>query len=204
MKSHWTIEYAINRLRKALFDFTHKDSPWLTQQSIKYLEFNLRRNWIGCEWGSGRSTLWFGKKVRKIYSIEHDEHWFNQIHKLINKNLLGNVDIQHKPLGEGFDQEYIEGFRNMSESPDFILIDGRKRDLCALEAVNIVKDGGLVIIDNINRYIPNSSQAPESANLSTGYQSNEWEYFDAITANWDRIWTSDGVTDTVIYTKPTD
>ena len=65
-----------------------------------------------------------------------------------------------------------------------------------------MKDGGLVIIDHINRYIPNSSQAPKSATLSTGYQSNEWEYFDAITANWDRIWTSDGVTDTVIYTKP--
>ena len=78
-----------------------------------------------------------------MYSIEHYEHWFNQIHKLINKNLLGNVDIQHKPLGEGFDQEYIEGFRNMSESPDFMLIYGKKRDLCALEAVNIVKDGGL-------------------------------------------------------------
>jgi hypothetical protein len=69
--------------------------------------------------------------MKKVYSIEHDKHWFNKISKLIRENALENIYIQHKPLGRGLDQEYVKGFRDISETPDFMLIDGKK-GTCAL------------------------------------------------------------------------
>ena len=71
-KEHRTLRYLYHRLRKILSDSRKKDSPWLTSQSVELIKGIITENSIGYEWGSGRSTTWFGERISKLYTIEHD------------------------------------------------------------------------------------------------------------------------------------
>jgi len=202
IKNHWTISYALNKLIRLSFDFFHKDYPWITRQSTKFIEENIGVDTVGYEWGSGRSTLWFAKKTKYLYSIEHDRDWFNQVSQKISEEDIRNVKLIFKPLGEGLDEHYAKGFEDIDETPDFILVDGKLRDQCALEAIGMVRNGGFIIIDNINRYIPNKSKSPDSINYQMGHQTEMWKRFSIYTKDWETVWTSDGITDTAIFIKP--
>ena len=110
IKNHWTINYALNKLIRLIFDFFHKDYPWITRQSTKFIEENIGVDTVGYEWGSGRSTLWFAKKTKYLYSIEHDRDWFNQVSQKISEEDIRNVKLIFIPLGEGLDEHYAKGF----------------------------------------------------------------------------------------------
>lgn len=201
LKEHWTLRYLYHRLRKILSDFGKEESPWLTSQSVELIKGIITENSIGYEWGSGRSTTWFGERISRLYSIEHDQIWFKEVQVIINEKQLSNIELSHIPLNIS-PKSYVEGFSDATDVPDFILVDGKIRDQCALKAVKLVKAGGVIIVDNVNRYIPNDSKSPQSLNKSSDYASNEWKCFDGLTATWERIWTSDGITDTCLYFKP--
>lgn len=200
-KKHWTIRYCYHRCLKILSDFGDKDSPWLTSKSVEIIKDFLTENSIGYEWGSGKSTTWFGERISKLYSIEHDQAWFLEVKVMIKKNKLNNIELRHIPLSIS-SERYVDGFLDVIDVPDFILVDGKIRDQCAIKAVSLVKAGGIIIVDNINRYLPNDSKSPQSLNKSSDYASSEWKCFDELTANWEKIWTSDGITDTCLYFKP--
>ena len=48
-----------------------------------------------------------------------------------------------------------KGVKN--KSLDFILIDGKIRDFSTLESIPKIKSGGMLIIDNFQRYLPSKS-----------------------------------------------
>ena len=83
---------------RSCFEFTHRDSPWLTKKAIEIIEQHLTAKSTGFEWGSGRSTIWFAQRVKTIHSAEHDKHWFKKVsNELARKDLL-NVTINMIPL----------------------------------------------------------------------------------------------------------
>ena len=47
----------------------------MSQQEMSMIESYLQPHMNFLEWGSGRSTLWYSKFVKKYYSIEHYEPW---------------------------------------------------------------------------------------------------------------------------------
>ena len=53
--------------------------PWMSQSEIQTIEKYLKPEFTMLEWGSGGSTLYFPKFVRKYYSIEHDMSWYDNI-----------------------------------------------------------------------------------------------------------------------------
>ncbi len=201
-KSHWTIPYAYSKFRRLIFEFLNKTSPWLTKDAISFLDEQLSIDFTGLEWGSGRSTIWFSKRVRFLYSVEHNMEW----HSIVNRDLLnqniGNVSLQLVDHRKDSGISYINAFDLDEETLDFILVDGKLRDQCSLRALGLLKPNGFLIIDNINRYIPNTSKSPDSLKPSTQCATSYWGEFYDITANWDKTWTSDGITDTAIYIKP--
>ena len=97
---------------------------------------------------------------------------------------------------------YINLFDFNDELLDFILVDGKLRDKCSLKGMQLLKEGGFLIIDNINRYVPNKSQSPDSLGYLDKCATTDWEEFYNLTIGWQKIWTSDGITDTAIYLKP--
>ena len=193
---HWTPRYIKNRLLVIINEKLHPDWPWLTRDAILLLEKLLTPDDIGLEFGSGRSTIWFAKRVKRLISIEHDAKWFTFINEQLRRSSLTNVEYYLKK-----ESEYLDIFKNIpNNSIDFVLVDGLFRDICALKSLPIIKNGGLLIIDNINWVIPSASHSPNSRkkdfeSLIWGKVWNEIKY-------WRKIWTTNGVTDTLIAFKP--
>jgi hypothetical protein len=206
---HWTPRFVWNRLREIRFRRANPSFPWLTPQAIGLLEDWLKPNDVGLEWGSGRSTIWFAKRVRSLTSIESDNEWFTKVKGLLQENGLDNVTYHYAPVGNedrngaSADHLYVRLGRELPESSqDFILVDGELRDFCAEVALSRLKPGGLLIVDNANWYLPHASCSPASVGKQGSGPSALWRELATRLSSWRCIWTCNGVTDTAFFIRP--
>lgn len=154
----------------------------------------LRETDVALEVGAGRSTRWFAERVHHLTSIESDPEWYSKVARDIDS--LGNVNLR---LFEN-PRDYVQALVEQEDCHfDFILIDGISRGECALAALPKLKPGGLIAIDNIERYLPSSSYSPQARQQGDGPASEMWEEFADRTSNWRRFWSSNGVFDTCIW-----
>ncbi len=194
-------------LRRQIWIRTHPDVPWLTRQAVEILEDRLKPGDVGLEWGSGRSTIWFARRVAHLTSIEHNDHWYRRIKKMLSDKGIDNVELLFAALeakGEG-QPEYVRAAAELPKaSLDFVLVDGRLRDQCTEVALQLIKLGGMLIIDDAARYIQHPYCCPQSVMAQNGPPSQLWAKIatelEALRAKL--IWTSDGVTATVFYIMP--
>jgi len=197
---HWTPRYVYNRILYSVYNKLHPDHPWLTQTSIQILASWLKPSDIGFEWGCGRSTRYFSKKVAHLTSVEHDETWFFRVKASLAANPVQNVELLLRSRTGDQNSEYVQAINCMAEnSLDFVLVDGRMRIFCVSVALEKIRPGGLLVLDNAENYMPSSSCAPGSR--------TEPELFKAADilerlATWRTIWTSNGIWDTVLWVKP--
>jgi len=203
---HWTFKYINDRIREKWFRFRNPDLPWLTPTSISFLDQFLKPTDIGLEFGSGRSTLWFANKVSKLFSVEHDNGWYEKIKQHIQKNSIDNVIYHHISLEEMTERmvpAYVEVINSVNDNTlDFVLVDGKYRDFCATSSITKLKSKGLLIIDNADVYLPSDCDTPNSRKMINGTSSPEWDRFNSLTENWRRYWTCNGVSATAIFFKP--
>jgi hypothetical protein len=205
--SHLTPLYFFNRVNLWIYESMNPRHPWITRDATIFLKYWLRNDDIGLEWGSGRSTLWLAKKVKKLISVEHNNVWYTKVSReLAEKKLLPKVDYRYykEEAKDIKSPNYINIVKEIKNtSLDFCVVDGIYRDLCAYSILPKLKEQGLLIIDNINWYIPNlgSSRAPNSRNQKDGFESQLWEEFYNKVKNWRCIWTSNGICDTAIWVK---
>lgn len=179
---------------------THPDAPWLVAQAVEFLSKWLRPTDVGFEWGSGRSTIWFAKRVRRLISVEHDKQWVDIVLRQLGQ--LQNVELCYRQLEPNDGWDYIGPIQEIcpDESLDFCLVDGRLRERCAVEAVSKVKPGGLLILDNVDRYLPSDDSTPSSRR---DYQNEIWTTFHKeMVAEWRYLQFSNGVSTTGIWVKP--
>jgi hypothetical protein len=166
---------------------------------VGILESWLRPADVGFEWGSGRSTCWFARRSARLVSVEHDRLWHARVSSRVAEAHLDNVEY----LLRETQPDYVTAVHSASpESLDYCLVDGEWRDLCARAAIPRLKTGGILILDNCNWFLPSVSRSPNSRRLGTGASSTEWEAFLAEVSGWRCIWTSNGVTDTAMWVKP--
>jgi len=160
----------------------------------------LRPEHRGLEWGAGRSTLWFATRVAALRSIEHDPFWYDWVATRLVQVGANNVDLRLCPDSTG----YTDAADDISpDSLDFVLVDGKwNRDTCALHALHLLRAGGLLIVDNVNRHLPSHSRAPGSRRIDQLPETPVWQRFLAECSDWNSVWTTDGVTDTAIWIKP--
>lgn len=177
-------------------------TPWISPACIRILNSILIKKMKGLEYGSGISTIYFARKTGNLVSIEHDKIWHEHIRTLLAKSKLSNVNyilispdrpeskkkIENRCKAE-FDSEnmnYKAYFEYMSSFPenhfDFILIDGRARVECSRRAIDILKSGGIFILDNSER----TRYKPVHDMLN----------------GWQKVHTTTGLTDTTIWFKP--
>lgn len=191
--------YAYDRLTVWLYEKLHPDSLWLTSAANKILESWLRPSDVGFEWGAGRNTLWLAKRVANLTSIEHDAQYYERIRLSLSVAQIKNVHLQLQSLDGEENSAYIKAINSYTpNSLDFVLVDGRLRHYCVIAAVDKVRPGGLLILDNANRYLPNSSRAPGSLRDEI---RPEWLAAAAQLKEWRCIWTSNGVFDTSLFVK---
>ena len=202
--SHLTPRYAIDKLLRYHYERVYPDAPWLTADAISILSSVLRVSDRGLEYGSGRSTLWLAKRTGSLTSLEHSRQWYERVNAGVLRERVCNVNLKHVPADarrsdDPYRADYVDGDPELQpESLDYALVDGIYRDACALRVTNLIKTGGLLIVDNANWFIPHSTRSPTSARTVA---SPGWSEFLFRVANWRLIWTTNGVTDTAMWFK---
>ncbi len=195
------------KLKAKQFQKKYPQHPWLTASSIKAFDMLLTKEDVGLEYGSGRSTYHFAKLLGQLTSVEHHEEWYNIVQDTLVKNKVNNVDLKlippnstyTKPNLSSVDDYYLEAsaypvkddlfkdYINLIDaipngSLDFILIDGRARVSCSKKSVTKLKRGGLFVLDNSERV--------------------RYKEIHEMLETWPNIYTSTGLTDTIIWRKP--
>lgn len=119
--------------------------PWLSYAMIDLLEERVRSDMTVLEYGSGNSTVWWAKRVRRVVSVEHHPGWYENV----SARLPPNASLIFAAVDEGDDYEAspLKG----SELFDVVVIDGRKRVECARRAVSALKPDGVIIWDDMKR-----------------------------------------------------
>jgi hypothetical protein len=208
--THWTPAYIYSRLADYFFRFQNPRAPWLTPRAIAYLEQALQPDFSGLEYGSGRSTVWFARQVKHLISVEHNDNWYAKVRAELESSSLTNVEYHHfpkldsaQPLASKITSDYAVADASIKlKSLNFVLVDGIERPACALRALPLLKNGGLLIIDDANHYLPCDSWAPNSRSHKDGPLDAEWAgVLDAI-KGWDAVWFGNGVKETAVFHKP--
>src|ERR1700736_538847 len=99
--------YLVRRMAYKIHELRHPDEPWLAQGAVEFCSRILTREHAGLEWGSGRSTLWFGQRLRLLVSVEYDPAWHVQVEAKLRGEGLANVVCRYIPL----DHDPREGTR---------------------------------------------------------------------------------------------
>jgi len=197
---HWTFRYVKNRVIQILHEKTHPNDPWLTRQSVHILADLLQDTDTGLEFGSGRSTIWFAQRTSRVISIEHDFKWYQSVgQKIQDLNLESKIDYRYCDNIA----DYVGQIDSLEDnSIDYCLIDGKARDECALKVLPKLKHEGILIIDNINLYLPNASRSPNSIRRFDNTNDSAWASVQIQIDSWEMVWTTNGVSDTALWIKP--
>lgn len=202
---HWTPRYVLHRIALAAYERSAPEAPWITRRACAYLDEWLAPEHVGCEWGSGRSTLWFAARVGTLYSVEHDPGWYQQVTaKLVER---GAHHVEYR-LARADDRDasgewsYVRSAGGTCEMVDFALVDGIYRDRCAQLAMERLRVGGLLIIDNAEQFFTHPTHSPSALRRGGPDVSPLWREVRRKLSNWSCLWTTNGVFDTAIFTKP--
>lgn len=131
------------------------DRPWFGPAMIRYLDSELAGSGSGWEWGSGRSTAWLGRRLRRLVSVESDPGWHRRVSDRVRRLSLDSVELR---LVEGSDPRHYGGSTppeyaacidaEPDASLDLVLVDGDRRHECIRHALQKVRPGGLLVVDN--------------------------------------------------------
>ena len=72
----------------------NNELPWMTFGAIDFLKQQAVKGMMVFEYGSGSSTLFWAKRVKQVYAIEHDLEWSEKVIKELDKRKLNNVDLR--------------------------------------------------------------------------------------------------------------
>lgn len=136
-----------------------------------------------------------------MISVEHDGDWFKKVQAQSANANLTNVAVWLRPDESGY-VSAIDGFQD--ETFDLVVVDGVSnwRADCSNRAIPKLKPAGYLMVDDVHRYLPSSSRAPLAIGPHEDPATLAWAEFSGRVENWDRTWTSSGVTDTAFWRKP--
>ena len=189
------------------FQKQHTDYPWMAPDAMKALDLLLTREMQSFEFGSGRSTLFFAKRMKWVTSVEHANGWYNNVKKMLATEGIDNAELllaapdpafrlpqlsslqqisisaeDYPAKDELFEAYYQTINRFEDESLDLVVVDGRARVSCARAAIPKLKSGGILLLDNSER-----------ARYAVVHQ---W------LAQWPGLVTTTGLTETTLWLKP--
>jgi hypothetical protein len=208
--SHLTPRYVFDRVKQIAFERRNPHAPWLTAGMIDILDQWVRPGDQGLEWGSGRSTAWLAARIGQLVTVEDDADWADKVQAMLaERGFADRVELNRipiDPLDRSGSSAYVAvASRHAVASLDFCLVDGDLRDHCALAALPLIKPGGLLIIDNVERYLPRKAKtrSPNARGMAENCASPTWRLVAEQIAGWRSIWTTNGVSDTALWVRPT-
>ncbi len=192
----WRLDprYIVARIKNYLYFRNNKDLPWMTKEANDFLIKNLKKDMVLLEFGSGRSTHFYASNVEQVFSREHHKEWFEKVSNDLKH--FYNVDYKfYESLDTYADTSEIE-----DNSLDIVIVDGRNRVNCLLNSIDKLKIGGLLVLDNAERYMIYPTLSP--AKYVRDDRNQKWIEAEKILK--DRFWrydTTDNVSDTLFFFK---
>jgi len=137
------------------------NEPWISREAIKRLDELLKPEMTAIEWGSGAGTVWYAARVKELHTFEHNEVWAQRLQAYFDAYGKGRFFLHHvlsTPGGPeeyaGVDGRYYEDYSSAPGAPDkadAIFVDGRARNACLRTAVQKLKPGGVLVLDDARR-----------------------------------------------------
>jgi predicted O-methyltransferase YrrM len=121
--------------------------PWLTYPALDFLADRVHPALAVFEYGTGNSTLWWGPRVSRLVSCEHDKEWFAAFKAKVT---CANTTYLLRRCKGGC-QEYQQEISGYRDAFDILVIDGRERVDCMRNGFGALRLGGVVIWDNSDR-----------------------------------------------------
>ena len=160
LKSNWREIRLLSSKSLLPWNNSIKDQiPWITFEAKKWLEKYLKPDMIVFEYGSGGSTLFFQKYVKKIISIEHGRTWYNKVLRLLkkkdifynsyfliepekllkrNQKTKDNYQSAKKAYSKMIFKKYVNSIDKYPQKYfDVIFIDGRARNSCVKKSITM-------------------------------------------------------------------
>jgi len=142
--------------------------PWITFEAARILERRLPRSARVFEYGSGGSTLFFGRRGDRVVSVEHDPSWFVEVQAALTgfPGVEVVLAVPRPPKNEAEaafasatadfkGQTFIDYVTVVDGYPkhafDLLVVDGRARPSAFFRAEPKVRLGGLVVLDDSER-----------------------------------------------------
>lgn len=119
--------------------------PWYTYPAIEYLSGFDFSDCDVFEFGSGNSSAFWASRARSVCSVEDNQDWFD----VVRKKKKANQTIIHRANELGYAKSLAEQGRLF----EVIVIDGNWRRACSIEALDCLKEGGMIVLDNSDREV---------------------------------------------------
>lgn len=136
--------------------------PWMNYPVVHFLAERLPRDAVLFEFGSGHSTAFWARHVAQVHSLEYDKNWL----ELITNTLPANATVRY--CEQDRDGQYCRSLNIPGLRFDVVVIDGRDRVNCVLQALNQLTDRGVIILDDSTR---EKYQTAFDVTCSAGYKS---------------------------------
>ncbi len=130
----------------------------MQEHQIKIIEhelMHLKKSEISVlEWGCGGSTVYFTEFLKghgigyTWISIEHNPEWYAKVSAYLSNNKNVSLYLFDPDSNKG---EYVKFPSHLGKKYDFILVDGRKRKECLIEAKKLLNQHGVVILHDAQR-----------------------------------------------------
>jgi len=114
--------------------------PWISYRAIRRLGRLVRPSWRVLEFGSGASSRWFASRCSFLVTLESDPEWFSVVTSTLAD--FENVDLRFVA------PPYAPALADLDPTFDFALVDGLARDKAMKVALEKVKPGGYIYLDN--------------------------------------------------------
>jgi hypothetical protein len=201
---HLTPRYVYNRTKFFLYQRWYPETPWFAPDAIRALSKLLLPTDVGVEWGSGRSTAWFAKRVKHLTSVEDHAGWYEKVTGILRERGLTNVNYLHRTVDENNADasEYVAIADSFADnSLDFALVDGEARKECVMRVMPKICVGGMLILDNAQWFFDYPTYTPVNQ-YGKGPRDADWGEIGRRLASWRLIFTTCGTTDTLIWIRP--
>jgi hypothetical protein len=132
-------------IKKEPVDKNNSPIPWLTYPAISFLSERLNQDLSIFEYGSGNSTLYYSKIVKKVIAVEHNKEWYEKIKsKLAENSKIIFVNLDYGGV-------YCQTIKSTNQKFDIIIIDAEDRVNCIKNCLNNLSENGIIILDDSER-----------------------------------------------------
>jgi hypothetical protein len=142
-----------------------------------------------------------------MISVEDRRFWFdkvkNEIASFQNVELLLIEPNQNMVPGCGVSWDYVNKTKDFKpETFDFILNDGRARAYVGIQALPLLKKGGILCWDDWAYTFPTAINIPGALAIDGTVKDKASLEFLAMVEDWRQVHFDDGVHSTAILLKP--